>query len=516
MNLIKKIIPNTVLKFLRPYYHGFLAIVASWYFGNPSSKMIVVGVTGTAGKSTTVQMLSSILNYHPHPASPLKGEEGKQSCGFTPPHFSDVKSSDQVAMELSTKDTNVKSTIKSGAGFITTVSFFDGKTEYINKHGLSMPGGWLLQKQLRQILNNGCKYAVVECTSEGLAQNRHLGIKFDLAVLTNLSHAHIEAHGGFENYRKAKGKLFEAVSESASKLVSVSAGKQVSKTIIVNGDDENAEWFLQFNAEKKISTRLNITSPNPSFKEEGNSESSPLSKRELEGVSYIKANKLNDGFQIGNVTFQVKLPGEFNLYNALLATVTANQLGIKLEDSAKAISTFTKIRGRMEEVENNRGFKIFVDYGCEPVSIKAALMAASSLPHNKLIHVFGSTGGHRDVQKRFLFGQISAQIADTIIITNDDVYDSDPERIAEDIEEGINTVLREKRKEKRIERHLDRRYAIAEALKLAKENDIVLITGKGSEQFLVLPGNHRIEWDEVSVAKEELNKNDKNDKNEQN
>jgi UDP-N-acetylmuramoyl-L-alanyl-D-glutamate--2,6-diaminopimelate ligase len=292
--------------------------------------------------------------------------------------------------------------------------------------------------------------------------------------------------------------LFEAVSKSAS--------KQVSKTIIVNGDDENAEWFLQFSAQKKISTRLNITSPNPSFKEEGNSEFSPLSKGELEGVSYIKANKLNDGFQIGNVDFQVKLPGEFNLYNALLATVTAHQLGISLEDAAKAVSTFTKIRGRMEEVENNRGFKIFVDYGCEPVSIKAALMAASSLPHNKLIHVFGSTGGHRDVQKRFLFGQISAQIADTIIITNDDVYDSDPERITEDIEDGIKKVESSKQKAVSIIRHLDRRYAIAEALKLAKENDIVLITGKGSEQFLVLPGNHRIEWDEVKVVKEELNK----------
>jgi UDP-N-acetylmuramoyl-L-alanyl-D-glutamate--2,6-diaminopimelate ligase len=219
-----------------------------------------------------------------------------------------------------------------------------------------------------------------------------------------------------------------------------------------------------------------------------------------------RRKKTSAGFKLQNVDFQVKLPGEFNLYNALLATVTANQLGIKLEDAAKAISTFTKIRGRMEEVENKRGFKIFVDYGCEPISIKAALMAANSLPHNKLIHVFGSTGGHRDVQKRFLFGKISAQISDTIIITNDDVYDSDPERIAEDIEEGIKKVESSKQKAVSIIRHLDRRYAIAEALKLAKENDIVLITGKGSEQFLVLPGNHRIEWDEVVVVKEELKK----------
>jgi UDP-N-acetylmuramoyl-L-alanyl-D-glutamate--2,6-diaminopimelate ligase len=244
MEFIKKLIPTFLLKFLRPYYHGLLAIAASWYFGNPSSKLKVVGVTGTAGKSTTVQMLAHILNYqlqHPHP-NPLPEGEGE----------------------------------KYRAGFITTVSFFDGEKEYINKHGLSMPGGWLLQKQLKQILNNGCKYAVVECTSEGLAQNRHLGINFDVAVLTNLSQAHIEAHGGFENYRKAKGKLFERIA-TETKLINT---ERINKAIVVNGDDENAEWFLQFSAEKKIMTGFN--SPQP-----------PLLKR---GGEFVQAEKNICGF----------------------------------------------------------------------------------------------------------------------------------------------------------------------------------------------------------------------------
>ncbi len=442
MQFFKNLIPSIILKFIRPYYHGLMALVASIYYGNPSSKLIVIGVTGTAGKSTTVQMLAWILNHtniHPHPKPLPEGEGGKRKTGF-----------------------------------ITTVSFCDGKKEFINKHGLSMPGGWLLQKQLKTMLEHGCKYAIVECTSEGLAQNRHLGIKFDAAVLTNLSPAHIEAHGGFENYRKAKGKLFESLSAKGLGLS------------IVNGDDDNAEWFLQFEAKKKNKG---------GFMQHNNNNNNNRN-----------AHKISKGFELEGINFEVKLPGTFNLYNALLAVVTAHELGVDYQQAANALSSFIKIRGRMEEVKNNRGFRIFVDYGCEPVSIKAALLAANSMPHQRLIHVFGSTGGHRDVVKRFLFGQISARLADVIIITNDDVYDSDPERIADDIVEGIRQVESEKLKVKSVLRHLDRRFAIAEALKMAEKNDTVLITGKGSEQFLVLPGNLRVEWDEVRVVNEEIKK----------
>jgi UDP-N-acetylmuramoyl-L-alanyl-D-glutamate--2,6-diaminopimelate ligase len=193
MELIKRFIPKFILKLIRPFYHGLVAWCANIYFGFPSKKLIVIGITGTGGKSSTTTILREILN-----------KSGKL-CGS-----------------------------------ITTISFFNGREEFINKHGLSMPGGWLLQKNLKEMLNNGCQYAVVECTSEGLFQNRHLGIKFDSVVFTNISEAHIQAHGNFDNYKKAKGKLFQALSANGLGLS------------VVNLDDLYSKYFLEFSSKKKI------------------------------------------------------------------------------------------------------------------------------------------------------------------------------------------------------------------------------------------------------------------------
>src|SRR6185436_7812436 len=158
------IVPEFLLRDLRPFYHGLMAWAASFYYGRPSEGMVVIGVTGTAGKSTTVHMLAHILN-----------------------------------------------SVERQTGFITTVDFFDGKNLFLNKHGLSMPGETKLQQQLNIMKNRGCKVAIVECTSEGLAQNRHLGINFDVALFTNLSRAHLESHGSYGNYQEAKGRLFAAL-----------------------------------------------------------------------------------------------------------------------------------------------------------------------------------------------------------------------------------------------------------------------------------------------------------------
>lgn len=441
METAKKFIPAWLLKFIRPYYHGALSLLAHFYYGRPSKKLVVVGVTGTAGKSTTITMLAHLLN------------DNNKKCGY-----------------------------------ITTVGFFDGNESFVNKHGRSMPGRFLLQKQLRQILNNNCRYALVEVTSEGLMQNRHLGIQFDMVVLTNLGQAHLDAHGGFENYKKAKGKLFKYLSRTSVK----SAFSK--KTMVVNLDTKDTDFFFSFKADQKIGAVFDVAA-----------SATVMGKSELSDIYIGEGLSLDSGdcyFKLRDVDFKVLLPGEFNAKNALLAVVCANTLKVDLKDCAKALATFSGVLGRMQEIPNSRGIKVILDYAPEPVAMENVLTACSVMPHERLIHVFGSTGGHRDVGKRFEFGKISARFADIIFITNDDVYDSDPEEIARDVKKGIDQQQPKKVREVNI--LLDRRQAIAKALNIAKPGDLVLITGKGSEQFLVLPENRKINWDEASVVRELL------------
>lgn len=429
-NIIRHLVPKFLFRLLQPPYHGAMALLASMYYGNPSNKLYVISVTGTAGKSTTVMMAAKIF----------------QHAGFK-------------------------------TGYITTAGSHDGNSGNTNLHGLSMPGGWLLQKQLAEMVKNGCKSAIVEATSEGLAQNRHLGIKFQTALFTNLSPAHLDTHGSFENYRAAKGRLFSSL-------------RGVQNSIIgANLDDPNKNYFLGFPATKKFGVSMRADLPKP------------------ENIKVYIADDVKVGehiaFSVDGVKFQLQLFGTFNVLNALLAIGCANMLGVSLETASAALTEVGSVPGRMEIIEAPNIATIVVDYAPEPAGMEASLRAVQMLPHEKIIHVFGSTGGHRDVSKRFTFGEISAKFADTIIITNDDVYDTDPEEIAKNVREGINRV-KDKRKVTTIEKVLDRRLAIKSAINMAGPKDIVLITGKGSEQFLVLPNNKRIPWDDRKVVKEIL------------
>src|SRR6185437_13976811 len=288
MSFIKKLVPEFILKFIRPFYHGFNAIIASWYYGRPSEKLIIIGITGTVGKSTTAAMLAHVLNYN---------------------HNNNYK-----------------------AGYITTVNFFDGNNDHMNKHGLSMPGGWLLQKQLSNIVENNCKYASIECTSEGLAQNRHLGINFDVALFTNLSHAHIEAHGSFGNYKLAKARLFETLAKSSKKTFFP------EKMIGVNFDDPMSGYFLGFLSQKRFGVSFrNIT----------------ISTVDKVFHAISHNDNASTRFEMEGVKFNLSILGKFNSANAALAATCANMLGMGLAQISKALTTFSGVPGRMENIPNN-------------------------------------------------------------------------------------------------------------------------------------------------------------------
>lgn len=434
---IKKIIPRGVFNFLSPLYHRALAYSAAFFYGWPVEKMIVIGVTGTNGKSTTVNLIAAIL----------------EKAGFK-------------------------------VGATSTVNFKIGGKVWLNDTKMTMPGRFQLQKMLSQMVKAGCRYGVIETSSQGLAQFRHLGINYDLAVFTNLTPEHLEAHGGFENYKAAKGELFSRLSKSRRKKIN---GEKIEKIIVANLDDEHASYFLNFPAERKIGYTLKKNSFNNIEIIKG------------EKVSFTSAGSM---FEVKGEIFKINLLGQFNIYNALAALSVAYSQSIDLEIAKEALNQIQGVPGRLEKIEEGQSFAVIVDYAPEPASLTKVYEVIKTLPHQRIIHLLGSTGGGRDIARRPILGRIAAQNADIVIVTNEDPYDDDPQEIINQVAEGAEKsgqVL-----ENNLFKILDRREAIRFALTLATEGDLVLITGKGAEQAMVVKDNQKIPWDDRVVVREEL------------
>lgn len=439
--LIKKILPKGIIKL----YHKYLSLFASFYYGNPSEKMIVIGVTGTKGKSSTSYLLAKIIENSGHKV-----------------------------------------------GLCSTINFKIGDKEWINDKKMTMLGRMDLQKLLKQMVEQKCEYAVVETSSEGIAQFRHFGINYDIAVFTNLTPEHLEAHGGFENYKNAKLKLFSHLTARKNKIIN---NKKIEKQMVVNLDSEFAKDFLQCNADKKIGYKI-IEQQN---------------KFNLDAL--ITANEINlsdkgTSFSIDSHLFETKLLGLFNVYNCLAAISSAYCLGISFDKIKNALSQIEGIPGRMEFIKKGQNFKVIVDYAHEPASLKAlyntVFDAKLVKDQAKIIHLIGSAGGGRDHSRRPVLGKIAGENANIVIVANEDPYDDDPQTIIEQVAEGAKQAG--KIFDKDLFMIMDRRDAIKKALSLAKQDDLVLITGKGSEQAIVVENNKKMPWDDRVVAGEELKK----------
>jgi len=410
-NLIKKFIPS----FLLSWYHFLLAFLGAILYGFPSKRLKVVGVTGTNGKTTTVEMISKILDYNPPTASSHSLRERAPEAGYK-------------------------------AAVLSSIRFKIGDKDCPNTLKMTMPGRFKIQKFLRQAVNSGCQYAILEVTSEGIKQHRHRFINFEAAVFTNLSPEHIEAHGGFENYKETKGKLF-----------------QTTKNIhIVNLDDENAKYFLQFPAKKKYTFGMNQGDIN---------------------------NK--------DIKLQLSLIGNFNIYNALAAIGVGLSQGISLETCKRAVENVKGIPGRMEEVVS-QPFKVFVDYAFTPNALEKVYQAIkNNFQPKKMICVLGACGGGRDKWKRPVLGEIAAKYCNEVIVTNEDPYDEDPMKIIDEVAKGTNGKAR---------KILDRREAVRESLKSGQSGDAVIITGKGCEPWICIERGKKIAWDDRRTVREEFEK----------
>ncbi|MFA6227414.1 MAG: UDP-N-acetylmuramoyl-L-alanyl-D-glutamate--2,6-diaminopimelate ligase [Candidatus Paceibacterota bacterium] len=441
----KKFIPTKLFKMAQPAYHYLLAISGAILYRFPSRKMIVVGVTGTKGKTSAINFIWSAL----------------------------------MAGGLKT-------------GIITTANIRIGDEEVLNKYHMTMPGRFVIQSYIRKMANAGCKYCLIETTSEGIKQFRHIGINYDIAVFTNLSPEHLPSHGGsFENYKNKKLELFKILSKLPRKDID---GKAVEKVMLANTDSEHAKDFLQFDADKKITF--------------GIEKSADLIAKNIvekaDGVS----------FEIGTQKYEISIPGKFNVYNALPAIVIATLAGVNDENIKRGLKKLFVIPGRMEKIEvatlnggpsGKQKFTVIVDYAHEKQSMTNVLQTAKIIAGatGKIIVLLGAEGGGRDKTKRADMGEISAKFADFVVVSNVDPYDDDPKEILE----SIATVAEKfgKARNKNLFVIEDRREGIKKALSLAKENDVVIITGKGAEQSMVIKGE-RIPWDDREVVREELEK----------
>jgi len=466
LNKIKKLIPLKAFKFLQPIYHFVMAYVAALYYNFPSRKLIIIGVTGTTGKTTTVYLLSRLLS-----------------------------------------DNGYK------AGYTSTAQFNDGQREWLNDKKMTMPGRFFLQKNLHCMIKNDCRVAIVETTSQGIEQFRHRFINYDLLVFTNLYPEHIEAHGGFENYKQAKGKLFAHLKRckdkylnQENKVVLGASGLQqtelrkVKKTIIVNGDDEQASYFLSFSAGQKYAYTNNVKL---SFKDlvDANEDDSSLNPGLLLYEPLFSGAEGSD-FQFLNQHYHLSILGSYNISNAVAALSVAHLLDI---DSGKLVNSLAKIKtvvGKMEKIEAGQDFIVLVDYAFEPKALSALYENLNNFAYRRLIHVLGSTGGGRDQSRRQVLGSLAGKKADIVIVTNEDPYDEDPQLIIEAVAAGAEDSG--KIENKNLFKVLDRREAIRLACKLAQSGDLVLITGKGAEQYICGRNGSKLPWDDRKVAQEEL------------
>lgn len=413
---IRPLIPQALVNLS---YHLPKAWLVARIYGNPGKDLGIIGVTGTDGKTTT-----SLLIYH------------------------------------------LLRTARKKVAVISTVEARIGRKRIKTGFHVTAPSPWALQRLLRRIRSQKYRYVVLEATSHGLDQFRLYPLKPSIAVLTNVTHEHLDYHLSFEAYLKAKLKLFRN-----------------AKHAVINKD-------------LPIFTKINANLPKVMFSTYSLKGDSQLKPSE---VRYLKDSTK---FVLGNIEYESPLTGEYNLYNVLAAISAALIVNISPSEIKRALKTFPGIKGRLEEIKNNLGIHLYVDFAHTPHALESVLanLAAKKKPGQSLIVVFGSAG-ERDRSKRPLMGKAAGELADRLILTSEDPRTEDPENIAKEILEGIHESDRHK-----VEIILDRQEAITAAVRMAKKGDYVVACGKGHEESMNFDGLTEVPWSDQQAFKIALDK----------
>lgn len=422
--IVKKVIPVGVFRKIEPTGHLLEAILMNIRYGFPGRKVRVIGVTGTNGKTTTTFMIHRML------------------------HNAGIK----VAM-------------------MSTVAYGIGDDLIYPSVHMTTSKASVLQKRLKDFAKAGVEWVVVETSSHSLAQHRVWGVPYEIAVLTNLTHDHLEYHGTFERYLDAKRQLF------------VNANKHGLKQGIVNADDPNAQRFID---SVKNATTYGI--------DKGDVRAKDIVLTD-EGSKY--------SVNIGDETYemQVAIPGEFNVSNSLAAVSVGRTLGLSVDQIEKGVFALKSVEGRMNSIDEGQAFKVIVDFASTPDGFEKFFSSVRPLVKGKLIAVFGSAG-RRDETKRAEQGAIAGAYADVIIATEEDDRDEDGARILEQIAEGAESAG--KQREESLYLVPNREEAIGFALTLAQNtDDMVVLLGKGHEKSIER-ADGEYPWNESEVVRAAL------------
>jgi UDP-N-acetylmuramoyl-L-alanyl-D-glutamate--2,6-diaminopimelate ligase len=410
-----------------------LADLACAYYDYPAQKLCTIGVTGTDGKTTTSNLISKILE-----------NAGKQT------------------------------------GLMATTNFRINGQEWDNTTRQSTLEALEIQQFLRRMLDEGVTHAVIESTSHGLELQRVRGCAFDIGVVTNITHEHLDFHKTIEAYRRAKARLFEMLDPERDK------GLGIKPSAILNRDDVSYEILKPY-------CQVPIL-------DYGFDETAAVRAVDIE----LKAHgtRFRVVLPTTETMIETRLVGRFNVSNCLAAIAATYCLGVEPDKIAGGLAKVTGVTGRMETIDEGQPFTVVVDYAHTPDSLEKVLAILRPLTSHRLMVVFGSAG-ERDRQKRPIMGRIAAQKADFFVITDEDPREEDRESILREIAEGAEGVG--KRQGKDFLCIADRRQAIAAAFVQAKPGDTILLAGKGHEQS-ILVGKGKIPWDERRIAHEELQK----------
>lgn len=425
--VIKAFIPRRLFQAIEPWGHLFEAIFFNVINGFPARGLKVIGVTGTNGKTTTSFLIHRMLH----------------EAGYK---------------------TGLMTTVAYGAG--------DDIVPQV-EHMTSVPVP-VLMRRLKELRGQGIEWLVLETTSHALAQNRVWGVPYSVAVMTNVTHEHLDYHKTFQRYRDAKAKLFELTGRNRAGL----------QTGIINADDPSADVFA---AKVPTTIRYGLVSAD-------------LVAESINGTPAGSTFTAKYGER--KLTITSHLPGSFNVSNALAAVGVGLALKLTDEQISRGIAALKGVEGRMNTIDEGQDFSVIVDFAHTPDSFEKLLPEVKRVTTGRLITLFGSAG-RRDEAKRAIQGGLAGKWSDIVVVTEEDDRDIDGSEIMNQIAEGAE---REgKVRDKDLFLVHDRTEAIRFAINQAKSGDTVLLLGKGHEKTIErADGEHP--WDELGTARAALHK----------